>query len=97
MEVLNNLLICIASVSYTHLYTVIFVGDLNARVGSNPTLKFIGPHGEPTLNRNGKGLKEFVTLNSLNDLKRTNGYFRKKDIYMYTWMARVTRSIIDYK
>ena len=31
-----------------------------------------------------------------NDLKITNGFFRKKDIHKYTWSARGTRSIIDY-
>lgn len=61
---------------YNKNYSVILVGDLNARVGNNPIPKLIGPYGEPPSNRNGEKLRKLVTY----DLKITNGFFKKKDI-----------------
>lgn len=79
----------------THIRTdyVIVAGDLNARVGSTPIPGVVGCFGEDVINRNGQELRQFA---SFNKLKITNTFFRKKDIYKYTWIARGYRSLIDY-
>jgi len=45
------------------------------------------------VNRNGQTLREFA---SLSNLKIANTFFRKKEIYKYTWSARGSKTIIDY-
>ena len=50
-------------------------GDLNARVGNQPTPNVVGTFGEDYVNRNGRTLREFA---SFNDFKIGNTFFRKK-------------------
>jgi hypothetical protein len=45
------------------------------------------------VNRNGQTLREFA---SFNNLKIANTFFRKKEIYKYTWSAGGSKTIIDY-
>ncbi len=68
-------------------------GDFNARVGNTPIPEIMGDNGEHDLNANGKELRQFATMNHL---KISNTFFRKRDIHKYTWSARGLRSIIDY-
>ena len=77
-------------ITNTYKYSVILVGYLNTRVGSNPIQKLIGPYGEPTFHTSGAKLREFVTHNNL---RITNEFFRKKNIHKYS--ASDSRSIID--
>lgn len=72
---------------------ILLAGDLNARIGKEPIKNLIGIHGEEHLNNNGRQLRELVTMNSL---KITNTFFKKRDINKFTWAARGYRSIIDY-
>ena len=43
------------------------------------------------MNENGKELRDFA-----NELKLINTFFRKKEIYKYTWCGRWALSLIDY-
>jgi exonuclease III len=72
---------------------LIIARDLNARVGNTPISRTVGTFGEETLNNNGQELIQFCTFNQL---RITDTFFPKKDIYKYTWSARGLRSIIDY-
>lgn len=72
---------------------ILLAGDLNARIGKEPIKNLIGIHGEEHLNNNGRQLRELVTMNSL---KITNTFFKKRDINKFTWAARGYRSIIGY-
>lgn len=72
---------------------IIISGDLNARVGNVPIPRIVRTFGESTLNNNGQELRQFATFNNF---KITNTFFRKKDIYKFTWSARGSRSLIDY-
>lgn len=72
---------------------ILLAGDLNARIGKEPIKNLIGIHGEEHLNNNGRQLRELLTMNSL---KITNTFFKKRDINKFTWAARGYRSIIGY-
>jgi exonuclease III len=72
---------------------LILGGDLNARIGNNPIPDLIGTNGEPTLNKNGQALRDFVPFN---ELKITNTFFRHKDIDEYTWHRGNSKTLIDY-
>lgn len=72
---------------------VIIGGDLNARIGNKTISMLVGPHGETTMNVNGKCLRDFC---SYNNLRITNTFFRHKEIHKYTWAERGRKSIIDY-
>ncbi|MFA0954742.1 hypothetical protein ACDI60_27250, partial [Klebsiella pneumoniae] len=76
---------------------VIIVGDLNARVGNDPTGfgQVVGKHGEPHRNNNGKRLLQLCLAN---DLVILNTKFPHKDVHKYTRVSeeRDENSIIDY-
>lgn len=72
---------------------IVIGGDLNARIGNTPVKDIIGINREPTLNQNGKMLRDFV---SFNKMRIENTFFKHKEIHKYTWSARGLRSIIDY-
>lgn len=72
---------------------VIIAGDLNARIGNQTISQCVGGEGEPTINENGKKLRDFVTYNNL---KIVNTFFKQKEIHKYTWENRGSRSLIDY-
>ena len=44
---------------------IIVVGNLNARIGNQPTNNIITNQGEPTENGNGGALRPFCTYNNL--------------------------------
>jgi len=78
---------------YSKSDSLIISRDLNARVGNQPIPNIVGTFGEECVNRNGQTLREFA---SLSNLKIANTFFRKKEIYKYTWSARGSKTIIDY-
>jgi exonuclease III len=78
---------------YSNSHSLIISGDLNARVGNQPMPNVVGTFGEDCKNRNGQTLREFA---SFNDFKTANIFFRKKEIYKYTWSARGSKCTIDY-
>ncbi len=57
---------------------ILIAGDYHARFGQQPIPKLIGTHGEPTLNQNGKMLRDF---SNFNDLRIENSFFKHKDIH----------------
>ena len=67
---------------------LIIAGDLNVRVGNIPVPNVAGIFGESVMSENGKELRGFVTFN---ELKLTNTFFRKNEIYKYTWCGRGMR------
>jgi hypothetical protein len=66
--------------------SVIIVGDMNARVGSNTgdenLARVLGNHGLGNVNKNGRTLLSFCALN---DLAIMNTMFKKLDIHKATW------------
>jgi exonuclease III len=78
---------------YSKSDSLIISGDLNARVGNQPIPNVVGNYGEDCINKNGQILREFA---SFDDLKITNTFFRKKEIYKYTRGSQRSKSIIDY-
>jgi hypothetical protein len=72
---------------------ILMLGDLNARLGNNKTMKKIGTNGEPTINNNGGILTDFCVYNNITIM---NSFFKHKDIHKYMWCAQGTKSIIDY-
>ena len=53
----------------------------------------MGNNGEQVLNHNGEELLDFVAANALNIL---NSFFQNKNIHKCTWVARGSKSIIEY-
>jgi len=72
---------------------IVVAGDYNARVGNVPVDGILGTNGEITAKSNIHKLTEFA---SVNELKITKTFFRRKEIHKMTWSARGYRSIIDY-
>lgn len=68
------------------------IGDLNARTGRRGIKDITGPHGEDTVNRNGKRLIDFC---SYNKYRIMNGYYKHKWQNTITWAARGSESVID--
>ena len=64
--------------------SLVLLGDFNAHVGiDNATWKgFIGQHGYPNINKNGKRLLQFCATNALCIM---NTFFQHKRIHKYTW------------
>lgn len=65
---------------------------MNAWIGNNPVDQAVGLFGE-YFNDNGHWL---VDLAVGNEFKITNSFFKKKDIYKYTYSARQSKSVIKY-
>ena len=65
--------------------SVVVIGDLNARVGTDVIEGIVGRHGVSGRNESGERLlekcaeQEFVVGNS---------WFKKIDVYKYTWLRR---------
>jgi len=72
---------------------IILAGDFNGRIGNQPISECIGPYGEQATNHNGATLRDVCAFNKL---KLTNSFYRHRDIHIFTWEARGTKSIIDY-
>ena len=77
--------------------SLVLSGDFNAHVGiDNATWKgFIGQHGDPDINKNGKCLLQFCATIGLCIM---NTFFQHKRIHKYTWYrdSLGQRSLIDF-
>ena len=71
--------------------TRILMGDLNAKIGSNNTVRkrIMGPHGLGCLNENGE---RFADLCAFNDLVIGGSIVPHKTIYKATWISPDGRS-----
>ena len=77
---------------------VVLLGDLNARVGNELVEGVVGRHGVPGRNENGERM---IGLCVERDMVVGNTFFKKKDIYKYTWVRQedgrvVDRALMDY-
>lgn len=75
---------------YNNWRQLIFMGDLNARVGNNPLLRILWMIEEDTENDNIMTLKDFSASNKL---WLTHIFFRQKNIQLY--MAKRYISLVD--
>jgi hypothetical protein len=73
---------------------IIIAGDFNGRIGNQPIPECIGQNGEHVIKHKGTALRDFSAFSKL---KITNSFYRHKNMHKFTWEARGTRSIIDYK
>jgi len=71
---------------------IILAEDFNGRIGSQPIPECIGTYGEQVMNHNGAALRDFCAFIK----HKINLFYRHKDIHKFTWVARGTRSVIDY-
>jgi hypothetical protein len=70
---------------------LLLMGDLNARIGITKIMKIVGRNGEPTVNNNGKKLRDFCTFNNMRIM---NSFLKHKEIHKFTWQARGSKSVI---
>jgi exonuclease III len=63
---------------------ILMMGDLNARIGNTKIMKIVGTNDKPTVNNNGKKLRDFCTFNNMRIM---NSFFKHKDIHKFTWQA----------
>lgn len=61
---------------------ILLMGDFNGRTGTKFGDRVVGRHREVQINDNGKTLVDFCNPNIL---KITSGFFRHKNIHIYTW------------
>ena len=76
---------------------IILAGDFNGRIGNQPIQECVGTYAEQITNHNGAALREFCAFNKL---KKTNSFYRHKDIHKFTWEARgdqVNNRLHNYK
>ena len=78
--------------------SVVVLGDLNARVGSEVIEGIVGQYGVPGRNESGERLLE---MSAEQELVESNSGFKKKDVYKYTWLRMaegrvVDRALMDY-
>ena len=62
--------------------SVVVLGDLNDRVGNQVIEGIVGRHGVPRRNESGERLLEMCAEQKL---VVGNSWFKKNDVYKYTW------------
>ena len=63
------------------------LGDLNARVGNEVIEGIVGRHGVPGRNESGERL--------LQELVVGHSWFKKNDVYKYTWLRMPEGRVVD--
>jgi hypothetical protein len=74
-------------------YYILLMEDLNARNGNQKLGEIIGTNGEPTINCSGNKLTDFCCFDKFRIM---NSFFKHKDIHKFNWLARATKSVINY-
>ena len=89
-EFWNEIIECIRSFGRNE--SVIVLGDLNARVGNKVIEGIVGQHGVPGRNESGKRLLEMCAEQ---ELVVGNSWFKKNDLYKYTWLRMAEGRVVD--
>ena len=71
---------------------MVLLGDLNARVGNKVIEGIVGRHGVPLRNESGERLLEMCEEQ---ELVVGNSWFKKNDVYKYTWLRMVEGRVVD--
>ena len=71
--------------------SVVVHGDLNARVGNEVLEGIVGRHGVPGRNESGERLLEMCAEQ---ELVVGNSWFKKNDVYKYTWLRMAERRVV---
>ena len=77
---------------------MVVLEDLNSRVRNEVIEGIVGRHGEPGRNESGERLLEMCAEQ---ELVVGNRWFKKNDVYKYTWLRMaegrvVDKSLMDY-
>ena len=89
-EFWNELRECVGSFGRNEL--VVVLGDLNARVGNEVIEGIVGRHGVPGRNESGARLLEMCAEQ---ELVVGNSWFKKNDVYKYTWFRMAEARVVD--
>ena len=84
--------------SFGENVNVVLLGDLNARVGDTVVEGVVGMYGVPGRNDSGERM---IGMCMEREMVIGNTYFKKKEIYKYTWVRQeggrvVDRALMDY-
>ena len=72
--------------------SVVVLRDLNARVGNEVIEGIVGRHGVPGRNGSGERLLEMCAEQ---ELVVGNSWFKKNDVYKYTWLRMAEGRVVD--
>ena len=78
--------------SFEERVNVVLLGDLNARVGNEVIDGVVGRHGVPGRNESGDRM---LGLCMEQELVIGNTFFKKKDVYKYTWVRNVNGLVVE--
>ena len=88
-EFYNELSECLGSFGRNE--SVVVLGDLNARVGNEVIEGIVGRHGVPVRNYSGERLLEMAEQ----EFVVGNSWFKKNDVYKYTWLRMAEGRVVD--
>ena len=89
-EFWNELSECVGSFGRNE--SVVVLGDLNATVGNEVIEGIVGRHGVPGRNESGELL---LLMCAEQELMVGNSWFKKNDVYKYTWLRMVEGRVVD--
>ena len=89
-EFWNKLSECVGSFGKNE--SAVVLGDLNARVGNEVIEGIVGRHGVPGRNESGERLPEMCAEQ---ELVVGNSWFKKNDVYKYTWLRMAEGRVVD--
>ena len=71
---------------------MVVLGDLNSRVGNEVIEGIVGRHGVTGRNESGERLLEMYAEQ---ELVVGNSWFKKNDVYKYTWLRMAEGRVVD--
>ena len=71
---------------------MVVLWNLNARVLNEVTEGIVGQHGVPGRNESGERL---LGMCAEQELVVGNGWFKKNDVYKYTWLRMAEGRVVD--
>ena len=86
----NELSECVGSFGRNE--SMVVLGDLNARVGNEVMEGIVERHGLPRRNESGERLLEMCAEQ---ELAVGNTWFKKNDVYKYTWLRMAEGRVVD--
>ena len=89
-EFWNELSECVGSFGRNE--SVVVLRDLNARMGNEVIEGIVGQHGVPGRNESGERLLEMCAEQGL---VVGNSWFKKNDVYKYTWLRMAEGRVED--
>ena len=89
-EFWNELSECVGSFGRNE--SVVVLGNLNARVGNEVIEGIVGRHGVQGSNESGELLLEMCAEQ---ELVVGNSWFKKNDVYKYTWLRMAGGRVVD--